>query len=149
MAGAAAAPAPAGQVLYVPKQAVHSTFVIEVNGKGQVSRVRSRVTSGDRRFDGMTYGNVVQTFVRKPDGSAVPGVYRMTYAFDPKTKNVRRTVVLIAAGGVNPAAESLVDRMAESNRHAAEAIQKALEAGAKPMPQVPLPFLSPTPKPKS
>jgi hypothetical protein len=57
--------------------------------------------------------------------------------------------VLIAAGGVNPAAESLVDRMAESNRHAAEAIQKALEAGAKPMPQVPLPFLSPTPKPKS
>lgn len=128
---------------------MHTAFVIEVNGKGQVTRVRSRVSSGDRRYDGMTYGNVVQTFVRKPDGSAIPGVYRMTYAFDPKTKNIRRTVVLIAAGGVDPRAESLVDRMADSNKHAAELIRKALEAGAKPMPQVPLPFLSPTPKPKS
>jgi hypothetical protein len=142
---AATAPVPEAAALYVPKKAVHSSFVIETNRKGQVTKVRARNSSGDARFDAMTMGNVVQTFVRKPDGSAIAGVYRMSYAFNPTTQKIKRTVELLQAGGVNPGAESLVDRMAAANEQAAEAIRKALDARNKPLGPVPLPFLSPSP----
>jgi len=130
---------------YFPKKVEHAAFVIEVNKTGQVAKVRSQQASGDRRFDVMVAGNVVQTFVRRPDGTAVPGVYRMRYDYNPKTKRVRRTVTLISAGGVDPNAEGIVERMAEINRRSAEEIQRRLEAAKKPVKDVPLPFLSPGP----
>jgi hypothetical protein len=141
-------PAPQPGTVVVPKTAEHSAYVIEVNGKGQVSKVRSSVSSGNQQFDAMTYGNVIQTFVRKPDGTAVAGVYRMNYDYDPKTKNVKRSVTLLQTGGVNANAVGLVDRMAEANKVAAEKVRKAMEARNKPVENVPLPFLSPTPAPK-
>jgi hypothetical protein len=143
---AAAAPTPPPLVHY-PKKAAHTAFVIEVNKTGQVTKVRSRTNSGDHVYDSMVLGNVVQTFVRKPDGTAVAGVYRMRYDYNPKTKSVRRTVELIHAGGVNPDAVGLVDRMAEVNRRSSEALRKAEEARTKPIKGVPLPFLSPSPRP--
>ena len=41
-------------------------------------------------------------------GTAVPGLYRLSYDYDPATKQVRRTVALIKAGGVDPNAPGIV-----------------------------------------
>ena len=115
----------------LPTVAEHTEFVLEVNAKGQVSKVRSAKRSKDALFDKMTYGNVIQTFIRTPDGHAVSGVYRMTYDYNPKTQKIRRTVALLQAGGVDPKAPGAVARMAEMNLHNAKLLQQELQAQAK------------------
>lgn len=87
----------------------HVRYVVEVNAKGQVSKVRVRGHSGDRRFDAVTYGNVVQMFVRTKDGRSIAGVYRVSYDISPKTHLVQRHVRLLSAGGVDAWALGLVD----------------------------------------
>jgi hypothetical protein len=86
----------------LPKQREHTEFIVEINKLGQVTRVRSGKTSKDRAFNTMTYGNVVQAFIRTPDGQVVLGTYRLSYDFDPQTGRVRRDVALVSRGGVNP-----------------------------------------------
>jgi len=116
----AAAPAPGlgapVDARHMPSKAVHTEFVVEVNGKGQVARVRSGKTCGDRAFDTLTYGNALQAFIRTPNGSAVPGSYRLTYDFSPRTQHVKRGVALIRAGGVDPKALGAVDEMAAASK---------------------------------
>jgi len=115
--------------LPAPTVPLHTEFVVETNAKGQIARVRSGKESSDAQFNAMTYGNVVQAFIRKADGSgAIAGTYRMTYDYDPTTTNVKRGVTLISAGGVNPNAMGEVDKFAEINRKRAE--KEALEAKA-------------------
>ncbi len=143
--GGAATPPP-GPVLHPPDRPTHTAFVVEVNHLGQVSRVVSRKGSGFADFDGMLLGNVVQTFVRRPNGHSVPGTYTINYDYNPKTGNIRRTADLIHAGGVDASAPGLVDRMAAANRQSLERLKKFQEEQAKLHPR-PASSARPAPKP--
>ncbi len=123
--------APAGERSFrprVPRTPEHSEYVVDVNRKGQVTRVRSGKPSSDLAFNTMTYGNALQAFIRTPDGHALAGIYRLFYDYTPKTKNVHRTVALIRAGGVNENALGAVDRMT------ADARKEQTQAGPSPKP---------------
>jgi len=109
-----------------PKTPQHVRYLVEVNQKGQVSKVRSGTRSQDPRFDSITYGNVIQTFIRRSDGHAIPGLFRVSYDYNPKTQTVTRSVALVQAGGVNAAAPGLVDVVAEMNRRNKEKFQAML-----------------------
>ena len=115
----AASPVPPAAQTRVPTAAEHTEYVVEVNKKGQVTRVRSGKPSRDAAFNAMTYGNALQVYIRTPGGGAVSGTYRLTYDYDPKTHDVRRTVGLMHAGGVDPNALGAVDAMAAINRRRA------------------------------
>jgi hypothetical protein len=97
---------------HTPNAPVHTDFTVEVNGKGQVTRVRKGKSCPDLAFNAMTYGNALQTFIRTEDGRAIAGTYLLSYDFDPKTKLVRRSVALLKAGGVDSNRQGAVDEMA-------------------------------------
>ena len=65
---------------------MHTEFVVEVNAKGQVVRVKSAKAYGDQDpfFNTQTNGNVLQMWIRHPDGSAEVGLYRVNYDYDPQ-----------------------------------------------------------------
>jgi hypothetical protein len=122
---------PSGQRSFaprVPSTPEHTEYVVDVNRKGQVTRVRSGKASHDLAFNTMTYGNALQAYIRTPDGHALAGTYRLAYDYTPKTKNVRRSVALLHAGGVNPGALGAVDQMTADARNA------AAQAGPSPSP---------------
>jgi hypothetical protein len=113
----------------VPAGPEHAEYVVEVNAKGQVARVRSSKSSRDAAFNTMTYGNALQAFIRTTDGKAVAGIYRLAYDYAPNTKHVRRSVSLLRVGGVNPSSPGAVDQMTADARSAA-----AAAAGPSPKP---------------
>ncbi len=82
-----------------PKVPLHSWFVVEVNKHGQVARVNQAQWSDDAHFNHETYGNVVQMWIRKPDGTALVGLYKVSFDYDPKTLHIARRVALVKAGG--------------------------------------------------
>lgn len=107
-ARAVAAPTPAPHGLpsphpmgaaQLPNVPLHTEVVVEVNSKGQVVRVKSTKPCKSSQFNLQTFGNALQMWIRKPDGSATVGLYRVTYDYDPKTKNVARRVALVSTGG--------------------------------------------------
>jgi hypothetical protein len=110
-----------------PKVGHHARYIVEVNAKGQVSRVRSRIPSKDPTFDAITYGNVVQTFIRRSDGRAFAGVYRIGYDYSPKTGLIKRSVKLIQAGGVDASALGLVDVFRQLNEANAAKIKADMD----------------------
>ncbi len=83
----------------LPTRKLHTEFVVEVNGKGQVVKVKSGKRSDVPSFDAQTYGNVLQMWIRHPDGSAEVGLYKVTYDYNPSTKKVHREVALMKSGG--------------------------------------------------
>jgi hypothetical protein len=99
-----------------PVKQLHVEYTVEINKLGQVSRVRSVKPSHEESFDAHTYGNALQAFIRTPDGQVLVGTYRLTYDYDPKTTRIRRDVVLIKAGGVNPNAKGAATEMMEIAR---------------------------------
>jgi hypothetical protein len=115
-----------------PTTRQHSEFVVEVNRKGQVIRADRVKPAQNDTFNAMTYGNVLQAFIRRPDGSAVSGIYRMTYDYDPKRKTVRRQVALLHAGRVDPDALGAVDR--EMEKIESERARERLNAPPTPSP---------------
>ncbi|HEX3550362.1 MAG TPA: hypothetical protein VHT53_08305 [Candidatus Elarobacter sp.] len=120
-----------------PKRALHTEYTVEINRLGQVSRVRSVKPSHDEGFDTHTYGNALQAFIRTPDGHVVVGTYRLTYDYDPHTMRVRRDVVLIRAGGVNPNAKGAADDMMEiARRNANRTPPPAYRVTPGPIPSV-------------
>lgn len=84
---------------YQPKVPLHTEFNVEVNKMGQVVRVKSGKSCKDLSFNAKTYGNVLQMWIRRPDGTAVVGMYRVTFDYDPKTRIIDRNVSLISRGG--------------------------------------------------
>ncbi|MDQ2662959.1 MAG: hypothetical protein M3Y18_02855 [Candidatus Eremiobacteraeota bacterium] len=78
-----------------PKTRMHVEFNVEVNSKGQVVAVKSGKSSPDDMLNAELYGNVLQIFIRRPDGSAVPGLYRVGYDYEPVHKKITRKVALI------------------------------------------------------
>ncbi len=98
----AATPAPKRVAVPLPRypnKVLHVEFTVDVNAKGQVVRAKTVKPSHWQSFDAQTYGNVLQMWIRHPDGSAQVGVYRVTYDYNPKTQRVHRGVSLLKAGG--------------------------------------------------
>ena len=83
----------------VPRVPLHTEFNVEVNKLGQVVLVKSGKSSKDDSFNAKTYGNVLQMWIRRPDGSAVVGMYRVSYDYDPHTRIIRRNVAILSRGG--------------------------------------------------
>ncbi|MDQ2680411.1 MAG: hypothetical protein M3Y21_05230 [Candidatus Eremiobacteraeota bacterium] len=83
----------------LPRTPLHTEFNVEVNAKGQVVLVKSGKSCKDLNFNAKTYGNVLQMWIRHPDGSATVGMYRVTYDYNPRTKRVDRGIRLLYAGG--------------------------------------------------
>ena len=86
----------------LPKVPLHTEYTVEVNRLGQVTKVRTVKPSKDVGFNARTYGNALQAFIRKEDGTAIAGVYRLSYDYSPLKGGVKRDVRLLSAGGVNP-----------------------------------------------
>jgi hypothetical protein len=117
-----------------PATAQHTAFIVATNKKGQVVTVRAERKDRDTAFNMMTYGNALQMFIRTADGRAIPGRYRVTYDYSPQTKDVKRSIALVAAGGVDPDALGAVDRMAALERQRAERAKQARKAAPLPIP---------------
>ena len=99
----------------LPNYPLHTEFVVEVNHLGQIVRVKSGKECKYLPFNAMSYGNVLQMFIRRPDGGATVGVYRVSYDYDPKTKNVHRGIQLLSEGGTWANEEGAVIQMMRVN----------------------------------
>jgi hypothetical protein len=129
----AASPAPSAPpgkpgampVAHLPNEPLHTELVVEVNKKGQVVRVKSGTASKNAIFNTQTYGNALQMWIRRPDGTATVGLYKVDYDYDPKTHNISRTVALVSPGGdwgdQEGAANAMLD---EAKRQAEDAMQQ-------------------------
>lgn len=121
----------------LPKVPLHTEYVVQVNKKGQVVRVTSGVAAkgckkGQKTtdpqactFNAQTYGNVLQMWIRHPDGTAEVGLFKVTFDYSPKTQKVKRQISLVKAGGTwgnQPgAATSMIDKAnAETRKYEEE-----------------------------
>jgi hypothetical protein len=87
--------------------------------------------STDHTYNLQTYGNALQTFIRTEDGKADPGVYKLTYDYDPKTQKISREVALVKLGGVDPNAKgAALVMMDAAKKEAAAAAAKAKHSPA-------------------
>jgi hypothetical protein len=120
-------PHPTPVIIHLPTIPLHSEVVVEVNKKGQVVRVKSTKPSKVPSFNLKTYGNALQMWIRRPDGTAQVGLYRVTYDYDPKTESITRRVALISAGGNWGDEEGAANVMMDMARKQAEAAHKAEE----------------------
>jgi hypothetical protein len=84
---------------HLPTTALHTEFQVEVNHMGQVVRVKSGKECPNPTFNAQTYGDVLQMFIRHPDGTATVGMYRISFDYNPKTQMVHRGVQLLSEGG--------------------------------------------------
>jgi hypothetical protein len=100
--------APAGAATRTPqpmptirfsKVPLHTEFVVQVNKRGQVVRVKSGKSTPNYTYNAQTYGNVLQMWIRHPDGSAEVGTYKVTYDYNPANHGIHRGVQLLKAGG--------------------------------------------------
>ena len=149
--GPSPAPKPTRVYIHLPSVPLHTEVDVEVNSKGQVVRVKSTKPSKVASFNLQTYGNALQMWIRRPDGTAQVGLYRITYDYNPKNTEVTRRVALISAGGSwgNDVGAALV--MAKMAQQQAAA-QAAAERKAQQQQNAKLPSLNeirgvPTPKP--
>ncbi len=124
----AAGPTPSPAPMPTPKpptHALHAQYTVEVNRNGQVVRVDHGTFSGDYAFDTMTLGNAMQMWIRRPNGTAVAGLYRVNYDYDVRTKKISRVPSLISAGGTwsnKPGAATLIVK--EAQRQTQEAYSR-------------------------
>jgi len=107
----AATTAPKRPVINFSKVPLHTEFVVEVNKKGQVVRVKSGKSTPNYTYNAQTYGNVLQMWIRHPDGTAQVGLYRVAYDYDPKTHGIRRGITLLKAGGTWGDKQGAADQM--------------------------------------
>ncbi len=127
-----------------PTVRLHTEFVVEVNHRGQVVRVKSAKSCKNPTFNAQTYGNVLQMWIRHPDGTADVGLYRVTYDYDPNGQRVFRRVAIISRGGNWGNAEGAANEMLDvARREAAEerahtkplpALQNIIDATPSPHP---------------
>lgn len=91
--------APRLPALHQPTVPLHTEFVVEVNKRGQVVRVKTAKGCKNPTFNAQTYGNVLQMWIRHPNGTADVGLYRVTYDYDPRSHMVTRRVAILHRGG--------------------------------------------------
>ncbi|MDQ2872515.1 MAG: hypothetical protein M3R35_05255 [Candidatus Eremiobacteraeota bacterium] len=143
VAGAAVSPRPL-PTPRLPNRALHTEFNVEVNKQGQVVLVKSGKSCPDLNFNAKTYGNVLQMWIRRPNGTALVGMYHVTYDYNPKTHGLARHVSLVKSGGnwgnKQGAANNMIDIAKREN--AKEAAQAAAarrahdSAAAKNLPDI-------------
>ena len=119
-AGAAAkptkpAPRPMPTIRF-SKVPLHDEFVVQVNKRGQVVRVKSGKDTPNYTFNAQTYGNVLQMWIRHPDGTAQVGTYKVTFDYNPANHDIHRSVALIKAGGDWGDKQGAADQMMEIYR---------------------------------
>jgi hypothetical protein len=143
----------------LPHKALHVQLIVEVNNRGQVVRVDHGTLSGDTAFDTMTLGNAMQMWIRHPNGTAQTGLYRVSYNYNPSTRNVTRVPTLIKAGGSwahKPGAATMIINDARREVRKAEARLRAEQAKARARSEKNLPDIkaavrraiaTPTPRP--
>ncbi len=101
---------------HLPTVALHTEFNVEINHMGQIVRVKSGKECSWPSFNAQTYGNVLQIFVRHPDGTATVGMYKITYDYNPKTQNVIRGVHLLSVGGDWADEQGAANQMMDQDR---------------------------------
>jgi hypothetical protein len=134
----------------IPKVAEHAEFTVEVNAKGQVVRVKSAHGTGtkDPFFNLETYGNMLQMFVKHPDGTAEAGLFRVRIDFDPKTRKFRRSdPVLVSRGGSWANEPGAVTVMLQDAQKQNEEQEKRAGKNLPPLHAIVGPTASPTKKP--
>ncbi len=104
IAGTSPAPSATPHVIKVPPPhlppvPLHAEYVVEVNNRGQVVRIKSGKGTKYATFNAQTYGNALQMWIRKADGTAVVGLFKVTYDYNPKTRAVARKISLLSTGG--------------------------------------------------
>ena len=144
----------------LPTVKLHTEYVVEVNDKGQVVRVQSgKAAAGCQKgkpttnpqactFNAQTYGNVLQMWIRHPDGSAEVGLFRVTFDYDPQSKKVRRQISLVKAGGDwgdKPGAATSMIQKADEETRAYEEQQKKASKSLPSLNQIVAPTKSPHP----
>ncbi len=120
----------------MPAIPLHTEFLVEVNAKGQVVHVVKRVGSKIPMYNLWTYGNVLQMWIRHPDGTAEVGLYKVTYDYNPKTHSIRRIPSLVKAGGNWGNEEGAADHMIDIAREEAAAHAKKQAEEAKNLPSL-------------
>jgi hypothetical protein len=147
-AHAAATPKPKRIIVPVPTVPLHTEFVVEVNKLGQIVRVISGKSSKDLTYNAQTYGNVLQMWIRKADGTGEVGVYRVTYDYTPKTHKISRSVTLLRAGGNWGDQEGAVNQMLAADRKSAQKENTGQTQGTPPPVNLPsLDSITGSPKP--
>jgi hypothetical protein len=128
----AAATAAATPHYTLPTVPLHTEAVVEVNKKGQVVRIKSTKNCKIQSFNIQTFGNALQMWIRRPNGTAQVGLYRVSYDYNPKTHGVTRSIALVSAGGDWGDEEGAANVMIENARkQAAEDRQREAEQNAK------------------
>ncbi len=132
---AAAAPAPSPMPSpKLPSKPLHVDLQVEVNKLGQVVRVLHGNLSGDAPFDTMVMGNALQMWIRDQRGktiTAVVGLYKVHYDYNPSTHAVKRTFALFKRGGSwanEPGAATKIVSDAKKEAQAAAAALAKLKA---------------------
>jgi hypothetical protein len=121
----------------MPKIKIHSEFTVEVNAKGQVVKVKTAKSQPSvPMYNAWTYGNVLQMWIRHPDGTAEVGLYKVTYDYDPTTKKITRMPSLVSAGGTWADEEGAANQMIDLARKEAEEHQKKQADQAKNLPSL-------------
>jgi len=111
-------PLPSVPLVHFPSVPLQTQFIVEVNRKGQVVRVASARGCRYEFFNVQTYGNVLQMWIRHPDGTADVGLYRVSYYYTPRTRTVSRHVALVKLGGTWANAEGAANAMLDIARRA-------------------------------
>jgi hypothetical protein len=116
-----------------PKQKLHAEYVVEVNKKGQVVKIKSGHGTKYTTFNAQTYGNALQMWIRKQDGTAVVGLFKVSYDYEPTNHHVTRTVALISTGGAwgnQPGAANVMMDTAKKEYAASSAAAKKQQAAS-------------------
>ncbi|HET9393986.1 MAG TPA: hypothetical protein VFO29_10780 [Candidatus Rubrimentiphilum sp.] len=127
-AGAASAPAPVATPK-LPTKPLHVDLQVEVNKLGQVVRVLHGNLSGNVPFDTMVMGNALQMWIRDRRGqtvTAVVGLYRVNYDYDPRKHSVHRKIALIKRGGNWANEDGAATKMLADAKKQAQAAEEAL-----------------------
>ena len=120
----------------LPTVPLHTEFLVEVNKKGQVVKSKASKLSKVDTFNVQTYGNSLQMWIRKPDGTATVGIFRVTYDYDPKTRKVDRNVAIVSVGGTWGDAEGAANVMYDTAQKEAAEAQKLREQQAHSLPSL-------------
>lgn len=104
----------------MPAVRLHTEFVVEVNKHGQVVRVKTAKGCSNPTFNAQTYGNVLQMWIRHPNGVADVGLYRVSYDYDPRSRMVTRRVTLVRLGGTWGNVEGAANEMLDTARRESE-----------------------------
>jgi hypothetical protein len=148
MLGLVAGPAVAATLPPLPKLPLHTEVTVEVNKRGQVVRITSTKPCKVATFNVQTFGNALQMWVRKPDGTSQVGLYRVTYDYDPNTKNVARHIALVKLGGNWGDAPGAATVMIETARKQAQELQKQRQDQNAKLPSLnEIRGVTPSPKP--